>query len=93
MEFKKGDIVYFKSDFIQSIILNNEINSNYQTYTHYRNQPYKIIDEYGQIYGSIIQNLSDNKMFYVGIQMKNYIIHKSEWKQTNREIIINSLLT
>jgi hypothetical protein len=43
MKFKKGDIVYFKEGFIENYTLNDEINSNYQSYTHYRNQPYKIV--------------------------------------------------
>lgn len=94
MEFKKGDIVYFKKEYKSKYIFGD--------YYHKINKPYKItvMGRKGNWINPMkksrlveeIKSLHDNQYHPVVDNMNDYLMSESEWKQTNREIIINSIL-
>jgi hypothetical protein len=96
MKFKKGDIVYFKEEYKSKYIFGE--------YFHKINKPYKITIM-GRLWNwdftkkskksrliEEIKSLHDNQYHPVDKKMNDYLIPETEWKQRNREIIINSIL-
>jgi hypothetical protein len=85
-QFKIGDIIYFKEEFISHYTMEN--------YIHQKNQPYIVVDWNASFYietGSI-KNLGDKSHHFAHTEMIRNLISEREWKQINRDQKINQLL-